>query len=206
MTCIPADRNPGEYDLERLPKGWANFKVTLECRDGREKTRYEILDVRSRKAPYTRYQQEPLGLTAFKCFELVLALPFYFLGYGIFHLVRLPIVTLVHLSPSAFFKQIWTLVRIPFYFVALEFSALYGIFKPLEGRALFSSWEKALHDGKERYDDILRHDIGPFWKQSCSAKEDPNTCFLAFCLQPLGRTDAPHIKKVRLVDQMFLAV
>lgn len=201
MTCIPiADRPPGEYPVEALPYGWQTAEVTFAHTDGKVEKRYEIIDRRFKTPEGKRYPQEPMAMVAFKCFNLFLVgLPLYFLAYTAVHLIRLPIVTLLNCSPTAFVKQIWTLVRIPFYFIALEFAALYGVFKPLEGRASFAQLESQLHGGKSRRDSVQYKDELPFlnlcWK-SLSLKDDPRTFFAGFCMQPIGMTDDPHILRI----------
>jgi hypothetical protein len=129
MSCIPlADRESGSYPLEKMPDGWANAEDT-DRRTG--VSRYVILDLKTQIC----YLQEPLRMVAFKCLGLfLLLLPVYMLGYTAFHLIRLPFVTLANGSLKAFAKQIWAIVRIPFYSLLLEGAALYGVFKPLEGR------------------------------------------------------------------------
>jgi len=204
MTCIPlADRPPGEYPLEALPPGWTNAEVTFVRKDGKEKTRFEILDIRSQASVSTRYPQQPLRMIAFKCFGLYLGHLLYFLLYTAIHLIRLPVVTIVNVSPIACAKQIWKLARIPFYFIGLQFAALYAIFRPLEGGALFSDWESQLHDGKSRKSDIRYGNDPPFMKlcwETLSLKENPQTFFMGFCLQPIGRTDDPHLIRVQKVQ------
>ncbi len=201
-----ADRNPGEYPLENLPKGWANAKVQFKRSNGKPVDRIEILDLRSLKSkfpsevldlkskPCPRYPQEPMAMIAFKCFGLFLiVLPIYFLIYTSVHLIRLPIVAAMNCSPTAFAKQIWTLVRIPYYWIALECAALYGIFRPLEGRALFGKLERDLHGGKNRRDAVqYLKELSPFQKlcwNTLSLKEDPQTFFVGFCMQPIGKTN-----------------
>jgi hypothetical protein len=172
--------------LEVLPDGWANASVSLQ---GKE-PRYEIINLET----HTRYHQEPLSVIAIKCFGLFLVvLPMYFLFYTALHLARLPVVTIVNGSPTAFFKQIWHLVQLPFYFIALEFSALWGIFRPLEGRALFATVEKRLHGGKDTHSAINRKDeirwLEQTWR-ALSRKENPETFYLAYCMQPYRKSDA----------------
>lgn len=195
MSCIPvADRNPGDYPLEVLPNGWANAKVSFKNRE-----RYEIVHLKSN----TRYLQEPMKLVAFKCFELFLVgLPLYFLCYAAFHLVRLPVVTLLNGSPKAFLKQIWTLVRIPFYWISLMFAALYGAFNPLEGRALFGALENSLH-GKDRRSSVTYKSefecLNQTWA-SLSTVEDEQTFYIGICMQPYGKTNDSYLTKVEVLQ------
>lgn len=192
-----ADRSPGEYPLEALPSGWANVNVDFRHTDGKITRRIEILDTRTQN----RYLQEPMAMVAFKCFGLfVLVLPFYFTFYTAYHLIRLPIVTLLNLSPIAFLNQIWKISRIPIYFFALELAALYGIFYPLEGRAKFGDLESQLHDGKTRREaeQYQKRQIPPLqlgW-EALSAVENRTSLFVGFCLQSVGNTADPHLIKV----------
>src|SRR5579872_6099400 len=145
MTTLPLTAEA--YAVERLPPGWATADVTLRHTDGRLTHRTEIIDLRS--TPNNRYLHEPVAMIAFKCFLLFAAkVPLYFLVYSAYQILRTPIVAILHLSSTALVKEIWAIARIPFYFIALELAALYGILKPLEGRALFNELERALHGGK----------------------------------------------------------
>ncbi len=174
LTAVPLDRNPGEYPVENLSWGWKTVKSTPK--------RNAIIDAK-------QYPQEPMVMVAAKCGMLFIGLPFYFLAYTAVHLIRLPIVTLVNASPTAFLKQIWKLARIPFYWVGLEFAAFYGVFKPLEGRALFGDLERSLHDEKPRRQAVnYKNELS--WFRVCwntlSLKENPSTLFIGFCMQPYG--------------------
>ncbi len=207
--CIPdkcvalADKTTGKYPLEVLPKGWTNAEVTY-LSQGKENTRIEILDMKG-----NRYWQEPMFVIAIKCFLLFfVGLPGYFLVYTAVHLIRLPIVTLWNGSPTALFKQIWAIVRIPFYLIGLECAALYGIFKPLDGRALFGEIESSLHDGKTVRDAAQHEKNAPPVLKMClkmcwdtlSKKVDPYAFFIGFCMQPYGKVTDPHIISVRPVQ------
>ena len=197
MICSALDHYPGEYPLEALPDGWANAIVTFKHRDGELCWRFEIINLKSNK----RYLQEPMWLIAAKCFTLFFAvLPVYFLLYTMAQLVRLPFASIANLSLVLFCKEIWTVIRTPFYFVALDFAALYGVFKPLEGRVLLGEIESLLHDGKgrrqsESYQKIQRP-FGALCWDFLVQKELKTTQFIAFCMQPIGRTDDPHIVNV----------
>lgn len=185
-------RNPGNYPLEALPEGWANVKVIFRHRNGQVEKRIEILDLSDQK----RYIQEPMAMIAFKCFGLfIIVAPLYFLAYTLVQLIRLPIVPLVNLSPTAFLKGIWDIVRIPFYFIALECASLYGIFKPLEGRALFGKFESDLHDGKTRRESEQYQKKSlpvPYW-EALSSVENQTSFFIGYCMQPIGKTDDLHV-------------
>ena len=193
MTTLPLmDRNPGEYPLEVLPNGWANVRVAFSHKDGRVERRIEIMELFSG----VRYLQEPMAMVAFKCLGLFLAvLPAYFIVYTLVHLIRLPLATLVNLSPTTFFKQIWKIARIPFYFIALEYAALYGAFNPMEGRALFGKYESDLHDGKTRREAEQykkESEASTVWDAIASI-DNKTSFFIGYCMQPIGKTSDPHI-------------
>lgn len=44
-------------------------------------------------------------------------------------------------------KEFSSIISIPFSIIGLQFSAIYGIFKPYDGRKLYASIEKAVYDG-----------------------------------------------------------
>lgn len=187
MTCPLANRRPGEYPLEALPDQWVNARVSKESR----RPRIEILDPQHR----TRYRQEPLAIIAWKCAMLLVGTPFYCLAYTAIHLIRLPIVALSTLSPLTVAKQVWKIARTPFYGIALWFSALYGVVKPLEGRALFGKWEKKLHDGKGLHQSLQKSDLPlsqVLW-ETFAGSEIHASLFLGFCMQPIGEV-TPEIQ------------
>lgn len=174
-----------------LPVGWEVADVYFRRTNGHIERRAEILHT-------GRYRSEPLNEIAFKCGALFfLVLPAYFIAYTAFHLIRLPIVTLANFSLKACIEQIRTLVRIPFYWIGLEMAALIGIFKPLEGRALFGSLEKDLHDGKKFQKATDFNTSLKFCWEMFSKKDVPYAFFMAPCMQQWGATKDPHIIFVR---------
>ena len=202
---IPLANREGIYSLEKLPAGWANAEVAFTRSNGTLDKRTEILDFRADEKNPTRYLHEPMVMIAFKCFELALVgFPLYFAVYSMIHLIRLPIVTFVSLSPQAFFKQLWTLVRIPFYAIACEFAAIYGIFRPLEGRALVGYYEGELHEKTRRdsyqYGKDNRSSSTVCW-ETFSLENDPHTFFAAFCMQPIGKITDPNVVRHRILSQ-----
>lgn len=197
MGEIPPLQIPGTYTPEELPSGWENVLVGFRKSNGQEVRRYEILDV----STSTLYPQEPLNAIAFKCFGLFLFVnSTYFLLYTTLHFMRLVIVPIVNLSPLAVFKEAWKIAQIPILYVGMQFAALCGIFKPLYGRAFFGMLESILHDGKtrreaEQYQKIKRENHELAWSALC--EENPRTAFfVAFCMQPYGQMNDPHINFV----------
>lgn len=184
--------------LETLPPGWNNARVTYSWH-GKEKRKIQILDSRSGML----YMQEPMAITAFKCFLLTFAVPFYFVGYTLLHLLRLPLVTLCNCSPVAFFKQLWKIVKIPFHWIGMQFAALYGIFKPLEGRAVFGKVEKSLHDGKSRLEAVgywkIRFSCSKFFWMTLLNRQITHSLFIGFCMQSLAKIPDRRITRVELL-------
>jgi len=146
-------------------------------------------------------------MIALKCFGLFLfVLPAYMLVYTLIHCIRLPLVPLINLSPTALLRQVWKIARIPLYFMALEFAALYGSLKPLEGRALFAKFESDLHDGKtrreaEQYQKKSAPDL--YWN-ALTAVENKTSLFVGFCMQPMGKTTDEHILNVEVLPNPAL--
>lgn len=192
-------RKPGDYPLEKLPVGWANARVTLEHKGGEIETRVEIIDLKTG----TRYLQEPMPMIALKCAGLfALLLPPYLLIYTLFQIIRTPIATVVNLSLTVFVKQIWSIVRIPFYAAALEFAALYGVFRPLEGRALFGKFQSDFHDGKTRRqaEQHLKKTESDFLWKALSLREPETAFFAGYCMAPIGQRNDAHIKQVQILQ------
>jgi hypothetical protein len=192
------------YSVESLPQGWVTAEVNFRHADGKVSSRYEILDVRLGPIEQAdRYCHEPLVMIAFKCFGLfILVLPLYFLLYTAYQIVRTPIVVVANLSPTALIKQIWAIARTPLYFLKMEYAAVYGIFRPLEGRALLSSAESELHGGKGLHDDCnyQKAPFGPCCKKSLLDLEPKQRAFVALCMQKIGKANDPHIVSVRAVQ------
>jgi len=194
------DRDPGAHPLETLPEPWVNAKVTFQHQNGAYDHRFEIIDTTSGN----RYLQEPMYLIAFKCFMLFsLVLPAYYILYNFLHLIRIPTVTILNLSLIDFVKQVWTVIRAPFFYIALECAAIYGTFKPLEGRALFAEIESAWHDNKNRRESENYQKDRPFlniiW-EFLSQKEHSTALFIGFCMQPVGTVQDLHIINVERLN------
>lgn len=186
------------YPVEKLPKGWETSEVVFRHANGAESSpRYEIIHIETQN----RYLHEPMRTTACKCLALFLVgLPLYFLTYTAYQLIRTPIVSLVHLSPTAFLNQIWAIARIPLYFIGLEFAALYGIFYPIAARALFAEVESQFHDGKGLHQSIQYQKEISCKSCCCNSLIDRDYSFAWFagvCMQPIGKTTDPHIISVR---------
>lgn len=190
MSASLADFSPTEI----LPQGWVYADISYNHRNGTTGRRIEIIET----ATENRFLNEPMNVIACKCGALfLLGLPAYFIGYTLFHLVRIPLALMYHRSVSLFCKAIWNVARAPFYFVGLEFAALYGVFHPLEGRSLFAQIEGALHCGKSRREDFRDQKIEQsdldFLKNAFLESENEMTFFAGHCMQPLGNLRDLHI-------------
>jgi len=171
--------------------GWEQRDITYAHRNGKTDTQVQVIDLK-------RYNDDHKFLIAFKCAALfALVIPLYFSIYSTFQLLRLPIVTVFNLSPVAFCKQIWAIVRIPFYLIALELAAFQGVFKPMEGRALFSAIERDLHDGKSTQEVVCFDGLTlcGIWN-GLSAVYPREAFFVAPCMQPIGKINDPHIRAI----------
>ncbi len=185
-------------DLETLPTGWGYAEVTIRHGNGDVSApRLEVIDLRSQSF----YPPDSMTVIACKCAALFwIGIPLYMGAYTIFHLLRLPLATIRNLSPKVFYKELWKLVQIPFYLIALEFAALYGLFKPLEGRILIGRIENSLHDGKGRQSDCRKKELPLLpLMYSFIEKENKHPFYLAFCMQSLGRKGDPHIVDATLL-------
>lgn len=191
MNCCAVPKEPGrDYDCEVLPPGWYNGvdeQVPIRRKNGsvQERPRWVIVSI----SLFHSYLQEPMEIIASKCKLLFFGgLSLYFIGYTVWHLIRLPVATLFNCSLQVFAEQIWTIARIPFYFIALESAALYGASKPLDGRAWFADLEKQLHGGKDFRKDVCRgkdpHFLWNCW-EGLTSKDPSSTFFVGFCFQPL---------------------
>lgn len=198
MCERPQTRIHGTHPLEQLPEGWQNAEVMFRRSNQTSVTRrFEILEL----STMTRYPQEPLNMIALKCFGLFLIVQLlYFLIYSTLHFIRLFLVPVVNLSPLAFFKEAWKIVQIPFLYIAMEFAALYGVIRPLEGRVFLGQVEQILHDGKGRRQ-AVQYEKTPrsyfeYFKEALFEEDPQHAFFVGFCMQPLGSTRDPHLISV----------
>ncbi len=188
------------YPLEDLQEGWENARVTFRTSDGTKKTRFEILNVKDRDL----YLHEPTKLIALKCLALFIAgLPLYFLIYTIQSLMRLPVIALIHRSSDVLYRQMKKIASIPYYFLLLEWAALYGFSNPLEGRAKFAKIEREFHEGKTRNVDWLLQEesFSTLCYNAIMEKEHDLTLFAGFCLQPLGSIDSSDVITVEILQK-----
>lgn len=200
MCELPPVRNHGDYPLEALPSGWSNAWIKFKPTGEEERKRIEIIELDSS----VRYPQEPLVMISCKCLGLFLvANPAYFLVYTTLQLTRLVVVPIVNCSPLAIFKEAWKIVKIPLLFIGMQFGALYGIFCPLQGRALFARCESALYNKTRRKAEQYRKEPRPsseFLHEAIFKEEPDRAFFIAFCMQPIGHLSDEHITH-EFVDQ-----
>jgi hypothetical protein len=146
-----------------------------------------------------RYPDESLAHIALKCYGLAQAvLALYMIVYTLIHLIRLPLIPILHRSLSPLSTESWNVVRIPFYWIALQCAAMYGMFSPLEGRALFAHYEKELHGGKGREHAVNRRgnfDAFGAFLDAITELEPKKVMFAAGCFQPFGALNDPLIRE-----------
>ncbi len=208
-----------ESRVEALPNGWATAAVTFLHRNGVRETRYEIIDLKTEN----RYSHESMSITAFKCFELVVGIPLYLATYIGWNLIRMPLIAvgtiLVSLArliahpnkiqcvqllkdiawtaPKRIIEDIWTVVRAPFYAIAMEFAAIYGVFKPVEARKMMGQIERSWHQYSRKHDVRYQDpNLDPlFILKALTDKDFDRTFYIAECMQPYGNLNDPHIVK-----------
>ncbi len=179
--------------VEQLPAGWRNADIQTK-----KKQTTQIIGF----GPYRKamcFGQEPVTDIALKSLALfVVGWNLYMSIYTAIQLIRLPVCPIVNRSPRMVFKELWNVVRIPFYWIAMEFAAFYGIFRPLDGRAWFAYLESALHGGKERHAALILSGKQDEWVEwfieAITIPEQKRAFFAAFCFQPFGEADSPNIK------------
>lgn len=210
--------DPLNFPIETLPSGWATALVPFTHRNGQKEQRIEIINLKTG----IRYTHEPMIHTAIKCFELLIGTPIYLMGYVGWQIMTAPLKaagTVLHSlskfftpskkhtfarfaadvfleAPGCFVRAFWAIVRAPFHAIAMEFAALYGVFRPLEGKVLVGKIEKSWHHPRTRRDDLFRSanpDDPSILLRALADKDFPHTFFLAYCMQPLGKLSDPHI-------------
>jgi hypothetical protein len=186
---------------EKLPEGWAVAKVTFEHtnrKKGQVEDRFEIVHLESGK----RYLHENVSTIAAKCALLALGIIGYFALYLSFHLLRMTVTTIKDPSINTFLEGVRNVIRAPFYILGMEFGALYGIFNPLEGRAVLASCERLLHERSHREDACLDtefNDCSSLW-DALSRPDYSATFYVAPCMQSYGAVEDPHIQKIEFLD------
>ncbi len=190
--------------VETLPDGW--WTGEFRTQKGRY---YDQVD------PNTglRYWHEPMCATALKCALLLVFIPIYLSIYVAWHVIRAPIVATVlslraadafirnpskdHLqslglaliweAPKSICKSIWYIVRAPFYAIAMEFAALYGVFCPTKARVWVGNVERQWHEVDLKSDIRYSRDSArPFLWNALTNPDSKNTFYAAFCMQPWG--------------------
>lgn len=212
MGCCPILSIVEHPKIEALPEGWKTVELTFRHRDGKRQSRLEIIDPKQ-----GRWMHEQMGITAMKCLMLLAGIPIYLALTIAWHAFRTPITftaTLIgsfvklvchpdgeHLkqflvgAPLALIQGMWNIVRAPFYAIAMEFAALYGVFRPIEGRVFVSQVERKWH-GVDRTKDARFQDpdLDPkFVLKAVGDKDFDHVWFLAFCMQPYGTLTDGHI-------------
>lgn len=182
--------------LEQLNPPWENVHVYCRNSKGVALKLVEILNIESKFL----YRQEPLLVTAIKCANLFFfGNILYFIAYTSVQVTRLFTVPLANRAPFLFLNELWHLVKVPIYFLGIQIAAAYGMICPLEGRELIASLETDLHNGKTRKEARQYQEKEPFSDfqdfSDLFCEENPKTAFfLAYCMQPLGRSDNPVIR------------
>ncbi len=183
---------------EKLPQGWANARVVFRHKDGRLEERIEIVHLET----HNRFLHESMARTACKCLGIALFTFIYLTGYIVFHLIRIPLIACKKTEEIG--NGIRTVARAFFYAIALEFAAIYGIFKPLVGREALGHIERNWH-GKKLRDDLgfAELTLKSIFQGAFCDPEFPFTLFLAPCMQPRGKTTDPHVESVLSLGLKF---
>ena len=185
-----------------FPSGWEKMEVTFKRSSNAQEKRVEIIHLKSR----LRYQNEPLGVTAVKCFCLFgIGVPLFSFFQLCLQSVRTFLVPIQERSSSLFYREICHLIKLPLYLIGMQFAALLGIFSPLEGRAFFAKMERLVHQNKGRREggaaclESFSSFCGGIREKICSS-HPKITLFIGYCMQPIGSLQDPHIENVRPIQ------
>lgn len=210
--------------IEELCCPAESWQIGKIFKDGSKIGHYEVIDIRSNK----RYRNEEWSLISTKC-GLLFCGTMLFSAIRItcsvvklpFNVLSIPIEEAVYLVRgktclsrclkniptrliTGTLNNIWNIVRIPFYSVALQISALIGVFCPFEGRKYYSNIEKSLNHGVTRKNDLFRlYDKGIYSPVKLALKslidtENTYPYYLAYCFQSFGNTKDKNIDKVEI--------
>lgn len=192
-------------------EGWEFANVEFRHHDGSESSRNEMIHQKTGR----RYLSASPCEVACKCSLLFLGIFPYLAFYVAIHTVRAPltaatslfeslhrfyeaptirhIVQIVSDPFSSFAKEVWGIVRAPFYAIKMQFASLYGVFRPFEGLQLLEKAERRWHQKPRRAD--LRDDSTSL-RGFLTQPDYPNTFYLAACMQSLGTVRDPHLIKI----------
>ncbi|HEV7736439.1 MAG TPA: hypothetical protein VGO47_03590 [Chlamydiales bacterium] len=214
----------GSSVIEELPEGWKTAWVTYTTSKGVRQRSIQIIDLRTN--PPMQYFPDTMRTISIKCALLVFAIPFFTLLNMAFHVLRTIVLVLgtfgrmVQYSLQAkdlgalcgrivdwtcdtseiLLRGGWDFVRVPIVAVGMELCCVYGIFAPLEGRAMAGSVEKILK-GSTRSHDLRRFsDYTPALKNLLMDKDSPYCLFWAICFQTLG----PAVVKDNILNVEYL--
>lgn len=226
MTAIAATHpSPQEetIPIEALPDGWKSAQVTF-LKQGKKHTKVQIIDMRTN--PPTQYWHDPMYVISCKCAVLALIIPFFLIGNLVFRGVRIPVLVLGTLirssyqllhqrtaeslqklfvdwtweAPAALVQGICDFVKAPFCALDMWLCAIYGIFNPLEGRILVSRAERRWRGSDRTHDATRFKDMNRFFTELFTDRHSKNCHFIAYCFQPIGPVNAPHVIKVEYLD------
>lgn len=220
------------FPVEKLPDGWMTARVTYRHHDGRLDNRLEVIHI---KTNTRYWHDPLVGIATKCALLAFAGIFFYSLGYMGWNAIRIPTTAISEIvlgfknastaegllakwkfaaggfsnSLSALVSGVWTLARAPIFLLGMWFTAIYGIVKPLGGRIAFGVIEQKLHQKTARQDYIVNRPDGmtdsDLLIRALKEKDFEGTNFLAYCMQPWGKTTDPHIVAVEEVHPAPLA-
>jgi hypothetical protein len=197
-----ADSYTPQNPITEAPDWYAAYvKIKVEDSSAVTHKRIQVIDNRDPNCPVSMIG-DPINLIAFKCFLVLIAFPFYSAGVMATHLVRCITLVSYNLYQKDFSESLLSLsqeivavVKVPFYGLAIEFSAILGLLLPLPMRSLIASLERDW-SGSEKKDSFFRikdqNEKDEKLKNYFINRHSKLTIFLAHCFQPLGKLNNPE--------------
>lgn len=167
------------------------------------------------------YLDEPMEVIASKCATLAFAIPFFTVGKMIWYAVKTPLeIGAIALQVLAGLVRgecpplkergiemlqtlgngLFEVVKAPFFGLAAEIAAIYGIFRPLPGRAIIARIEYGWQLGisyKNDCRDRLCFDQPNCWQAFLNDVTGDRAFYVARCFQVRGNVNDPRIVMIR---------
>ena len=217
---------------EPLPEKWTRALIERTRFNGERARRWEIIDLdpvaERLNGGNLRYPCESTRHIRAKCALASVGLPLYTMAYMVWHSVRTPLSSLyvffqrfeifithpsknvllqIFLQPlKQLFGGLWLVARAPFYMIAMQSAALYGVVRPLEGRKQCGAVERLWKRGASFRQDFRNlssnEDLRSFFWRACTSKDFEHPFYFAQCFQPYGTLNDPSVVLVRFSSDL----
>ena len=207
---------------------WATYRVHFQRKNGNVESRLEIVNKKTNLRYHYEHSSETackagvlatMGIPAYSIanlamqvvravtvvFSVVLKSFIDLLTAFSLNTVKNFFVNLTFKVPLAILKSIWAIVKTPLCALAMEFCAICAIFKPITWRVHLAKVE-SFWRGTDRKHHLFEdgtakgHEVGNRISNFFSDPDSKYGFFLAYCFQPWGSMNDPHVLKDLCVE------